>query len=367
MLIVLDCGIESPSAMVRGVQYDELFKRHAEWHADYVSRRSLFMSRLLRPGHRPSVDFAVLTLRRSLERLNERMIRSGEDRIVEQAAAYDIVYELKVPSMPLHERLCALRGPRVVMDLSDGLWLPFHRRAGWEPLDEMLKSAGGVICENEYGAKYARQRNAHVFVVPDPPQVEEFDAARGRISRDPARVVLGWIGSPATVSALYKIWEPLEALFARHAALHLRIVGASPSDLPRFERVRWSCRPVYDQQAMVEEVLAMDIGLFPLFQNDESLARGTLKAMVYMSGGAAAVCQDLGENQRLIADGVNGALAETDQEWFDKLDRLITCPEERRTIAQNGLATIHERFTRQKCFEQLVGVFDRLCDGADTA
>jgi len=183
-----------------------------------------------------------------------------------------------------------------------------------------------------------------------------FDMWRSTMTRDPERVVLGWIGSPESAASLYAIWEPLEELFAQYPDLHLRIVGAEARDLPRFELVNWSCRPTYNQEEMVQEVLGMDIGLCPLFRTEDSRARGTLKAMVYMSGEATAVCQNYGENARLIRDAENGLLADTPQEWRDKLIWLLAYPSERRVIARRGLQTIRSGFTLHRCFQRLMDV-----------
>ena len=77
----------------------------------------------------------------------------------------------------------------------------------------------------------------------------------------------------------------------------------------------------------------MDIGLFPQFHVEESVARGNGKAMVYMAGGAVAVCENIGENPKLIEDGVNGVLAEGRGEWRAKLERLILDAGARKRIA----------------------------------
>ena len=106
---------------------------------------------------------------------------------------------------------------------------------------------------------------------------------------------------------------PHQALEIRMAPalMRARQVGAAPENLPRFEQVRFSCRPAYGQGEMVEEVLGMHIGLFPLFDVEDSCARGNLKAKIYMAGGSVAVCQNLGDNASLITDGRNGVLAST--------------------------------------------------------
>lgn len=283
------------------------------------------------------------------------------------ASGFDIVYVVKVPSLSLYERLAKVRGPMVFMDLNDGLWLPFHKGAGWGEIDKMLALSPGIVCENRYVLEYALKFSRNSYIVHDPPQVEAFEPRRSIVRRDPAKVVIGWIGSPSSCDALYAIWEPLEKLFAKHQHLHLRLVGAREDRIPRFEKVRFSIVHNYDQARMVDEVLAMDIGLFPLFKVEDALVRGTLKAMVYMSGGAVAMATRVGENEDLICDGENGILADGPEEWFNKLDRLVTDANERERLGKAGLATIRERFTRETCLEDLLkafraGLVNRGCD-----
>ena len=117
----------------------------------------------------------------------------------------------------------------MVADFNDGLWLPAFQASGWNDLDAILGTVDGVICENGHVAQYARRFNPHVVVVPDSPQLAEFDRRRGEVRRDPARTVLGWLGSPENVGALYRIWEPLESLMRKIPGLHLRVVGAEYS------------------------------------------------------------------------------------------------------------------------------------------
>ena len=105
---------------------------------------------------------------------------------------------------------------------------------------------------------------------------------------------------------------------------------------------------------MVKEVLAMDIGIFPLFHVDESLYRGSLKTRVYMSGGSAVIGQRFGENCDLIQDGENGLLAGGNDEWQQSLERLIEDANLRRQLAVQGLCTIRENYTAKHIFAQLV-------------
>jgi glycosyltransferase involved in cell wall biosynthesis len=279
------------------------------------------------------------------------------------ASGVDLVYLVKVPHLALYQRLRALNRPAVIADFNDGLWLPQFQRSGWQDLDEILRTAHGVICENAYVAGYARRMNPNVAVVPDAPQVELYDQRRSDISRDRDRVVLGWLGSPENAGSLFRIFEPLEAVARSVPNWHLRVVGADHTSLPRFERVTYSCLPRYAQDQMIRETLGFEVGLFPMFHVEDGLARGNLKAMIYMSAGAVAMCEDYGENRTLIEDGVTGVLAGTPDEWAQKLERLVTDRSLRDRIAARGLETIRRQFAADVVFAQLESAFTTLSAG----
>jgi len=355
VLIVME-GLQSAIPQVRTLQYDNLFEQHPRYEVTYAYRTLRFLSNNSKRLHHR-------LLRRLLfGPVYRKAIRFQEDRIAKLSSEFDIIYSIGVPSLRLHRQLRRQSKSLLIMDMIDGLWLPYHRQFGWEGLDEMIETSDGVICDNQYTFEYARKHNQRVFLVPNAPQLDFFDEWRSQVQRDPNRIVLGWIGSSDTVVSLYAIWEPLEELFARHPELHLRIVGGSPSRLPSFENVRYSVLPKYDQQQMAREVLAMDIGLFPLFHVEDSFTRGSSKARIYMAGETVAACQNLGACRDLIQDGVNGILADSHEEWVKKLERLIENPDLLKKIAKQGLETIRSQYSTQTCFEQLVEVFDTLSE-----
>jgi glycosyltransferase involved in cell wall biosynthesis len=271
------------------------------------------------------------------------------------AGNYDIVSIIKSQGISLYTRILALRGPRLIMDINDAVWPPYF---DWPDLPETLSIVHGVICENGYIADYVRRYNSTVFVIPDSPQVEVFDALRGSVCRRPQEIRLGWIGLSHNIAPLLAILEALEPLFARHQQLHLRIVGAEATMLPKSKYLRYSCQPSFNQKTMAREVLAFDIGLFPLLHNDDGRGRGTLKALVYMSGEAAVVAENFGENPKLIEEGVNGLLALSLDEWHDKLEHLVTDSEARSRLAKRGLETVRRGFTAAKIFERIITAYE---------
>ncbi|MCO8121411.1 glycosyltransferase family 4 protein [Stieleria sp. TO1_6] len=340
-------SLATPSTMVRGLQFRECVEKDPDIDARFIGRTSERMNQVMqRWPWRPS-------LRRPALAAEAAVSQRRESQIVQLARDCDLVVMMTVPSWSLHQRLAKLPDTRLVTDLIDALWLPSFQKQGWEHVHEMLATSDAVICENEFTARYTRDLNDTVFVVPDAPQIEAFDRVRHSIQRDPTVCRIGWIGGKYTADALYRIFEPLETVFQSHDQIHLRLVGADPDRLPRFENVRYSVVPSYDQQRMIQEALAMDIGVFPMFDVAESLYRGTLKSRVYMSAEAAVIGQRLGENCSLIDDGVTGLLAGSDQEWIDSLQRLIGDSVFRKRLASAGRQQMTASFSRQACYEQL--------------
>lgn len=353
--VLIICGRRNATAHVRADQYKELFESSPTLRAQLIVHEPERFKKLdaSLSGRWWSVPAA-----RALRRCESQIKLRHEDQIIKFARNFDVVYLVRVPSWRLHKRLWDSQKAKIVMDLNDGLWLPYHRTGGFEELECMMRHSHAIACENERLAEYANRHNSNVTIVPDCPQIEDFDSVQKRFKPRSDRVTLGWVGGPVAADNLGAIYEPLEALFAHHNELHLRILGADIRDLPRFENVRFSCKPVYSNWEMIEEVLQMDIGLFPLYRTQDSKTRGSLKARIYMAGGVVAACQNWGDSTQLIRHRQNGVLAGTPDEWITELEWLIDHPVERKAIAARGLETIRSSFTRAACFAKLASVLE---------
>ena len=98
----------------------------------------------------------------------------------------------------------------------------------------------------------------------------------------------------------------------------------------------------------------MDIGLFPLFEVQDSSVRGFLKALVYMSGETAVIASPRGQIQDLIQEGMNGMLANSRGEWVENWICSSTIRYCGKRIAASGLETARRHFSIEKSFEGLL-------------
>ena len=362
VLVVLQAGDLIPSGVVRGLIYRDLFASHGIT-ARYVNWLSLTLMRLLEPRSR----LAGLVLRLGpgwlLAGLHRLVIFFKERAIARLARRHDVVYLSKILSYRLISLLRRASAARLVYDFGDAVWSNQYRL---QSFPDILRMVDVVTTDNEYTAAYVREHNPRCVVIPDCPQVEQFDARRGERRRGAGgRVTVGWVGSPGTAYNLYVVWEALERLAVRFPGLQLRLVGVAPSDprLPPFEKVACSCRARYSQAEMIEEVLGMDIGLFPLQDVAASQVRGFLKAAVYMAGEVPVVASPIGQSRDLIANGVTGLLARSPEEWEASLAALILDPALRERLGRAGLELVRGSFTVEHAFARLHAALTGTEDG----
>lgn len=356
----MEAGDAFPSGFIRTLIYRDCFVRHG-YDVRYASRLYPPLRRFmetppafLRAALRGSPGRLVFQLERLLARLNEA-------KIVSMARRADVVYMSKVTSYRLVEQLRRKTAARLVLDFGDALWLP-HK--GNKRFDDMLALVDAVTTDNELTAAHVRTVQPNCVVIFDCPQIEWFDRRRAsRAGRADSTIVIGWVGTPATTFNLYVAWEALERVFSRHDNLHLRLVGADASKVPPFEKVKWSLKAAYSQADMVDEVLDMDIGLFPLQDVEGCRVRGVLKATVYMAGGAAVIASPVGSIEDVIEHGENGILARLPDDWERALEQLITDARMRARLADNGLVLVRDRFRVRQAFARLREVLDP--DGQD--
>ncbi|MFC2099076.1 glycosyltransferase, partial [Bacteroidota bacterium] len=213
-------------------------------------------------------------------------------------------------------------------------------------------------------ANHASIYNKASFVVNGPCQIENFLSYKNSIintTNQDRKIILGWIGSPETLFYLYKIYDALELIGEKYPNVILKLVGTGKERfvVPPFEKIKVDTVPTYNQNEMIKQVYSFDIGLYPLFYNELSLGRGSLKATIYMAGGIPVVCSSIGENTKIIKDGNNGLLADDTDEWFEKLSLLIENPILRKKIGENGNKYAATNFSINNCLNHFLEIIDK--------
>jgi glycosyltransferase involved in cell wall biosynthesis len=121
----------------------------------------------------------------------------------------------------------------------------------------------------------------------------------------------------------------------------LRVIGNFQYDFPGIdlEVIQWT------KEREVEDLQGIDIGVYPLVQDEWVLGKSGLKAIQYMAFGLPVVATDFGTTPRIIKHMANGWLVKTDEEWIDALETLIKNPELRRNMGEAARLTVLENYS----------------------
>lgn len=76
-------------------------------------------------------------------------------------------------------------------------------------------------------------------------------------------------------------------------------------------------------ESEIDDLLKIDVGLMPLLKSDESLGKGGFKLIQYMGLGIVAVATPITINNEIVDQGINGYLAESNEEWTEILKSIL--------------------------------------------
>lgn len=211
-----------------------------------------------------------------------------------------------------------------------------------EYLRRNLKHFDLVVVCNKFLKNYALKYCDNVFISPTPLE-KNNNISKIYNNRYPLKI--GWIGTMDNQRYLVKMQNIFSEIKNKYGdKISLKIISqglkVSIRDI-KIEFAKWSLETECD------DIIDFDIGIMPLTDDGWSRGKCSYKAIQMMSYGIPVVISPVGMNRDLIKDGINGYLASDNNEWCDKLSRLIEDCSLRDSIGKAGIKTVNERFTRE--------------------
>lgn len=262
---------------------------------------------------------------------------------------------------PLLERALVRRARSLVYDSDDATYLrpgftprtPMQRLRRFDKVAEVVRSARWVSVATEPIAAWARQHNPHVDVVPMCVDLREYDAVRPQpsaFSSQPSGgpLVIGWAGTAGGLGYLERLGPVLRDL-AHEREFVLRVVSGGYRQL-QMPGVPLDARP----WTGLADLAGFDVGLVPLDDTAFERAKFPFKLLQYLALGVPAVAARVGVAAEVIADGENGLLAGSHEEWREQLGRLMADAHLRQRLAAGGRQTVSQRYTLERVAPLLV-------------
>jgi glycosyltransferase involved in cell wall biosynthesis len=278
----------------------------------------------------------------------------------------DVVYlflEAAPLGPPLLERRIRRRGVPMVYDIDDLVHLPhssssnrfMSRLRSSDKVLELMGQADHVVVGTEYLRQFALQHNPRVTYIPPTIDLAKYHARPHRAHTD--GVVVGWSGSHSTAPYLHLLDSVLLEL-QRTENIRIKVIGDGnfAIDGAAVDAQPWRL------ESEVEDLSQIDIGVYPLPDEEWVLGKGGGKALQYMALGIPTVAQRIGSNLEIIDHGGNGLLASTRDEWLEHLRRLIRNPDLRARLGEGGRRTVEERYSVTVTEPRYLGILEEVTE-----
>jgi len=250
---------------------------------------------------------------------------------------------------------------RFFADYDDAAYTKYSRWAALrQKIPKLIAAADTVVVGNDHLARYARQFTRRVCIIPTVVDLARYWRRWESAPRDTVRVA--WIGTPHTAKFLKPLIPVMERLQYEHPTMSFRLIGAGNGFLRnglRLEVLAWS------EQTEIDLLSECDIGIMPLPDGEFMRGKCGLKLVQYMACGLPTVASPVGVNTEMVEEGKNGFLAASDDEWLEKLDRLVRHPELRRSLGEAGRSKVEAGYTLEHGFAKWQEILEGAQSGRD--
>ncbi|OYX39993.1 MAG: hypothetical protein B7Y91_00520 [Rhodobacterales bacterium 32-64-14] len=276
--------------------------------------------------------------------------------VAKDADAVIIEKEL-FPYLPaFSEKLLICGSAAVIYDYDDAIWHAYERRR-FGPFGSLFSNkirkvvayADHVVAGSHYLDETIRTWRANaVTLIPTTVPATRYQG-QGLVAEKTTDIV--WIGSMSTGTHVQRIFSVLERLH-REKGRKTRLIGF-PRNLidgpvPEFvELVPWSA------ETELEMMASARVGIMPL--PDELFERGKcgFKLVQYMGVGLPTVASPVGENRHIVRNGTTGYLADSADQWYQRLSALLDNPELANRMARAGHALYNTTYSAENAAQQL--------------
>jgi len=245
-----------------------------------------------------------------------------------------------------------------IFDFDDAIWLPNHSDSN--RLFKFLKPPSNALklmkwskinaCGNSYLLQKAQTLNANNILIPTTIDTERV---HNRINTHLSKpLVVGWTGSHSTIKYLEELYPVFEKLNEKFD-YRLRVIADFPPsfELPNVDFIEWN------PDSEIEDLLAIDIGLMPLPDDEWAVGKCGLKALQYMSLGIPPVLSAVGINAELIENGNQGYFCESLNDWELAISTLLSDESLIQKMGQQTRIIVEENFSTRSAYSKFILLF----------
>ncbi|MCP5004194.1 MAG: glycosyltransferase, partial [Planctomycetes bacterium] len=222
----------------------------------------------------------------------------------------------------------------------------------------MVTSSDYVIAGNAFLMDKTIPYSKSVMTIPSPIDMSLY--SQKDYSKNGDTLTLGWIGAHGSIHYMEKMRPLFETLGKKYNNVKLKVVCDIFFDCENIvvEKKLWS------EQDEVKDIQSFDIGLMPLVNDPWSHGKCGLKILQCLAAGVPVVCSPFGINREIVTDGVHGIWAETQDEWLEKIEILISDKDLRERMGREGRKKVSRDYSLETHAPRMLNLFKQLLENS---
>lgn len=262
---------------------------------------------------------------------------------------YDIIYIhlwYTPYGPPLFERVVTFLHKKVIYDIDDMVFLGHSSSAnqllmflkGKNKMIALMKKSTHVITCTPHLDAFVRKYNRNTTDISSTINTDTYVPVN--TYEDVKPITIGWSGSHSTAKYVYLLKEVLLEVYKKYK-FKLLVIGDASFHIDGLdcEAIQWV------EASEVEDLQRIDIGIYPLPNEEWVLGKSGLKALQYMALGIPTVASAIGANYRVIENGASGTLADSNEAWKDALEKYILDPTLRKKHGLNARKRVEDLYS----------------------
>ena len=215
---------------------------------------------------------------------------------------------------------------------------------GTKKIDYLIKNSDHLITSSPFLNDYCLERNRYnrSTYISSSLNLKRYSPTNRYLNEK--KIVIGWTGTFSSKEYL----ESLEKVFIKLSQMvdfKLLVIGNFAYDLQGIDLEVLS----WNKKTEIEDLCKIDIGVYPLPQDEWVLGKSGLKALQYMALGLPTVATNIGTTPMIISHMEDGWLvSENTDDWITALVTLIKDAELRKKLGVNARKKILNNYSTQK-------------------
>jgi glycosyltransferase involved in cell wall biosynthesis len=232
---------------------------------------------------------------------------------------------------------------------------PFVNKFFGQKMAQLMAISKHIITWNNEVKAYAHQFNTQVSQLGLGFDLKRYQVKEQYELDTPRPMRIGWMGTPSGFPYVHLLDDVFRKLSQKHqfelmvvSSVNLQIEGVV------VDNRKWSLN------SEIADLLAMDVGIMPLPEDEWATGKSGCKMLQYMGVGTPAVVSPVGINGEIIQHGVNGFIARSHEEWYTVLDQLLSNAQLRQNLGQTGRKYVEAHHDQAKNAEQLIQILQQV-------